>query len=57
LPSHNESEDFLIQLEVFEEKKNEDDEELMSITDSGVIDINDHKAVFLAVFNKVLLLG
>ncbi|XP_078494219.1 inverted formin-2 isoform X4 [Ciona intestinalis] len=50
---HLEADDLLIQLEVFDEKKLEDEEEIQAITGVEGIDINNHQDVFAAVFNKV----
>uniref|UniRef100_H2Z1H7 FH2 domain-containing protein n=1 Tax=Ciona savignyi TaxID=51511 RepID=H2Z1H7_CIOSA len=50
--SHLEADDLLIQLEVFDEKKLEDEEEIQAITGADGIDINNHQDVFAAVFNK-----
>nr|XP_026693262.1 inverted formin-2 isoform X12 [Ciona intestinalis] len=51
--AHLEADDLLIQLEVFDEKKLEDEEEIQAITGVEGIDINNHQDVFAAVFNKV----
>uniref|UniRef100_H2Z1H8 GBD/FH3 domain-containing protein n=1 Tax=Ciona savignyi TaxID=51511 RepID=H2Z1H8_CIOSA len=47
---HLEADDLLIQLEVFDEKKLEDEEEIQAITGADGIDINNHQDVFAAVF-------
>ena len=52
-----EAEDLLIQIEVFEERKLEDEEEMMFYTGAEGVDIADHKDVFLAIFNKVSFFG
>lgn len=49
----SESEDLLVQIEVFEERKLEDEEEMLEFTGAEGIDIMDHKELFMTIFNKV----
>ena len=49
---HENDEDFLTQIVVFDEQKQQDDD--MMVTGDG-LDLNDHQQVFRAVFDQVLI--
>lgn len=48
---HENDEDFLTQIVVFDEQKQQDDD--MMVTGDG-LDLNDHQQVFRAVFDQVI---
>ena len=50
---NEDDEDLIIQCNVFDDEKQEDDEALNLLSPDGV-DINDHHAVFNALYQKVM---